>query len=386
VTTAFVTVLAHARSARHRAARAAERGLRDARLLPGESPPRTAFAGLPASAPPGVTIVPASVPARPPYPPAKTVGVENAWFQRAARDGPPPRPAYVARLERGRIAGAGGIAITADGTLLADTAWDAEQLRRSGILSRHRLPPLTWHTGRLTTLVTLWPDNYFHWLLDALPRLAVLEAAGNEPDAFLVPERLPQFALETLALLDVPSEKLIPHRRGHVGADELVWPSPAGHTGHPSPFAVEWLRDRMRRATEAPAAGSRRLYVTRRGLARGWSRRHVVNERDVLETLQPLGFETVQPDKLSVAEQVRLFAEAEVAVGPHGGWVANAMFSKSLTLVELFEPDYVNPCGYSLAAACNHAHWYLMCETRPVGDLLVPIADLEQTLRSAGVT
>jgi capsular polysaccharide biosynthesis protein len=63
----------------------------------------------------------------------------------------------------------------------------------------------------------------------------------------------------------------------------------------------------------------------------------VENEADVLALLEPLGFTCVDPGSLSVADQIRTFAEADVIVAAHGAALANLVFcSPGSAVVELF--------------------------------------------------
>jgi len=91
----------------------------------------------------------------------------------------------------------------------------------------------------------------------------------------------------------------------------------------------------------------RRLYVGR-GQTR--NNRRVENEAELLSALEDRGFTKFDPAGLTVAEQVRTFAEASVIVAAHGAALTNVAFCSPATdVVELFAPDYVNPCYWALA-------------------------------------
>ncbi|MGI8424385.1 MAG: glycosyltransferase 61 family protein [Chloroflexota bacterium] len=63
--------------------------------------------------------------------------------------------------------------------------------------------------------------------------------------------------------------------------------------------------------------------------------RRVANEADVIRALRPLGFEVVHAERLTFAEQIRLFSEAAVVIGPHGSGMTNVLFAEELVLIEL---------------------------------------------------
>ena len=55
------------------------------------------------------------------------------------------------------------------------------------------------------------------------------------------------------------------------------------------------------------------------------------------------------PARIPVAEQIRMFAEAESIVGPHGAALTNLLFaSPGASVIELFAPDYVEGSYWKL--------------------------------------
>jgi capsular polysaccharide biosynthesis protein len=73
-----------------------------------------------------------------------------------------------------------------------------------------------------------------------------------------------------------------------------------------------------------PAAPWRRLFVSRADS----TARVLVNEVELAAQAASAGFETVVLSELSVAEQVRRFAEASHVIAPHGAGLANLLFCR----------------------------------------------------------
>ena len=71
------------------------------------------------------------------------------------------------------------------------------------------------------------------------------------------------------------------------------------------------------------AAPTRRLFV---GRGEG-SRRRLTNEAQLTEYAARYGFENVNMDGRTVANQARLFAEAAFIIAPHGAALTNILFS-----------------------------------------------------------
>jgi len=306
---------------------------------------------------------------------ARTLGPTHPLFERFR--GPlSARPSVVAVIPGAQLVSEFGIVLLPDNRVLADTAWDETQLAASEILSASILPRPRRVRGRHASIVSQWCSAYFHWVLDALPRIAVLERAGMGELPLIVPQALSPFQRETLGLLGIGPERLTPHS-SCLKPDVLVWPAPAGHTGNPPAWAVQWLRERF--ATGIQPDG-RRLYISRVGA----SRRRVTNEAALVDALDSYGFEAVQPEELALGDQVRLFAEAAIVVAPHGGANTNVAFAERVALIEIFEPGYVNACFCVLAGASGHDYWYVMGESQGESDIRVPldlvIATVERAL------
>jgi hypothetical protein len=57
-----------------------------------------------------------------------------------------------------------------------------------------------------------------------------------------------------------------------------------------------------------------------------------------------------------------LFADAEIVVAPHGAGLANMLFARDATAIEIHEPDNINTCFYNLIDATGHDYWYVLGE------------------------
>jgi capsular polysaccharide biosynthesis protein len=203
------------------------------------------------------------------------------------------------------------------------------------------------HPGTVAVLAGRGDDNYYHFLLDIVPKLALLaDCPGLPPvDAYYVPTNR-SFQRDLLGRFGITADRTIDSRETpHLRARTLVAVGlPDAHLQTPS-WVVSWLRSELLPDAVDPAK-RRRLYVSR-GASRG--SRIVVNEADVLAALAPLGFEVIDPGSMSVTAQIAAFAAAEVIVAPHGAALANLVFATAARVVEMFTPDYVNTCYWALS-------------------------------------
>jgi len=275
-------------------------------------------------------------------------------------------PLRVLELPGGRVLGPHRAVITRDGVLLHEVVryFGAARPREHPIFLQPFGPPPSDHPGTVGVLASRGDGNYYHFLHDVVPRLALLDRCpeAGKPDVWYVPRRT-RFQRELVELLDLPEDRLVdadavPHLR----AEHLVVPTlPDLDLNHPA-WSTQYLRDRLLPAGARPISG-RRIYVTRGSAPHT---RILLDEPDVLAALDRFGFERIDPGAMSVVEQIRAFAEAEVILAPHGAALANLAFAGAgATVVELFAPDFVQGCYWKLATTVPGLRYrYLVGEGR----------------------
>lgn len=295
---------------------------------------------------------------------------------------------YTLDIDDGLVVGDYAAHITPGGTLDYETStyFGVTGWREHPIYLRGRLPEAEHVSGSLVTLATRGSHaNYYHFLMDVLPRWGVLQECmpGFRPDrVFLNHGTRYQRALIELAGLDhLPM--IAPTKDIALRADRLVAPCiPNAELMAPT-WTTAWLKDRL--PAKETAGRPKRLYITRGSTK---NTRRVVNEDAVMALLEPLGFVRFDPGAVSVQDQIDHFTAAEAIVAPHGAALANLTFcSPGVRVLELFAPTYVNPCYWAIAANVEDVHYrYLVCgkDRRGPGapmngvltDITVPIPEL----------
>jgi capsular polysaccharide biosynthesis protein len=258
----------------------------------------------------------------------------------------------VAELPRGRVLGPHRAVITGTGELVHEVSWYFGTTRpreHPVFLNPFPTPPRPV-PGRLGVLAQRGDGNYYHFLMDVLTKLGVLEQAPAiaRPELWYVPAQA-RFQRELLELAGIDEQHRIDaDEHPHVQADCLVVPAPPAMTEKNPPWAVQFLRDRL--LPHVDTSGPRRnVYVTRGPSA---NNRSITNEPAVLELLRKHDFESVDPGELSVVDQLRTFATANLIVAPHGAALANIIFSSpGSTLVELFPAGCLLPDFWRLASS-----------------------------------
>jgi capsular polysaccharide biosynthesis protein len=261
----------------------------------------------------------------------------------------------VAELPGGRVMGLHRAVITGTGGLVQEISryFGTNHPRQHPLyLNPFPDPPLEV-SGRLGVLATRGDQNYYHFLADAIPRIGLLERCPDiePPQRWYVPaggawqrEILAMFGIDESAIIDSD-------RYPHVRAETLVLPGlPAPEVVNP-PWAMDFLRTRMRphAAPTLPEPGP--IYLSRGAAA---NNRRVENEEQILEdVLLPRGFRVLNPAGLSVADQIAEFAAATAIVTPHGAGLTNVLFaSPGCRVVELFpDSSVLQACYWRMAHA-----------------------------------
>jgi capsular polysaccharide biosynthesis protein len=262
-------------------------------------------------------------------------------------------PLLVAELAGGKVIGDLRLAATGDDVVIGglQTVFGCVNLDGHYALNRRRFRvPKKWR-GTALLLGAANSDNYYHWLLDSLPRWKILQAAGwRDYDYVLLHSQPRRFQEETLDWLGVPAAKRLRCSKNFTHQfQRLVVPAMPFPLEEVPPWVCAWLRSFIPKKTSGPE----KIFLSRRG-AGG---RQLANEAELEAALAKRGFVAMQPEKLSVMEQAQRLGSARCVVAPHGAALANLVFAPpGALLVELFHPQHKNRCYVNLAQACGHRY------------------------------
>lgn len=182
-------------------------------------------------------------------------------------------------------------------------------------------------------IVLTAPGNHWHFLMDGL---ANLDAALLARYAVVYVDRnlsddqigfLKVFA-KAVANTDITVRRL---EHANYALKNVLVP-----TNKPFAAKVSNLRDGLARIDARPRDpdASKRLYVTRRNAGT----RRLLNEDALLGRLESeFGFRLVENENHSLLDQLRLYRNATVVMGPHGAGLTNVVFARRPELlVEMF--------------------------------------------------
>jgi hypothetical protein len=228
--------------------------------------------------------------------------------------------------------------------------------------------------------------NYYHWLVDTLPRLLILRQ--SHPAILLMlpqpmpPKEMPDYIQRSAAVLGF-TQYLPVTMRQILQADCVVLPELTAPSLSQQPELVQQVRTELVAAlSPSPVRATRKVYAAR--AANGV--RSLVNEVEVDALLQELGFEKVYFEQLSFLEQINLMRETTVFLGVHGAGMTNMLFLQDgAKVVELLNEGYGDLCYFRLASCLGLPYYFVPClgtsqELANQSDIMIDIGLLRQII------
>lgn len=246
---------------------------------------------------------------------------------------------WVITIPHGIVVGDGGI-VTNDGLIFEDT--ETYQKDQQNLLDGYRNiaeDPSDFFDGRLVVITSPGQENWYHWLLQVLPRLKIIAESGIIYDKIYVSNIPYAWQQESLRIvlekLNIPFSAILTAQADSIiQAQELIVPSVPFIPSKDRRTLPHWLSTFLhdcflpQNAYESP----QKIYISRSNAAI----RRICNEEQLVEFLRDRGFVIVHLEKMPVHEQARYFNQASMIIGPHGSGFANLIFSKpNTTIIEI---------------------------------------------------
>lgn len=311
---------------------------------------------------------------------------ERKWRQRKG---------YVVDMPGGRVCRSRCTIIAPDDKEMWDLSWLVYRASNDPSLRQlSRLPPLRETAETVALLGMRESGIYYHWMVDVLPRFHLLQKLGIPADKYVLNGNwLAPFQFETLDMLGIPRERLLfSDDDMHLRAKRLL--VPGCEFGIVPKWALRYVRHELMEKPGIRPHGERvRLFISR---ARAKKRR-LLNEAELASRLSRHGFRAVELETMPVAEQIRLFASADIVIGPHGAGLTNLIFCKPGTkVIELFSPNHMHTCYPVISSHMDLEHYYLVgVGERPpefvnprnhADDIRIDPNEFRSVLKLAGIT
>ena len=280
---------------------------------------------------------------------------------------------YVAEIPDATVVGAESLVIAPDGLVLWDLAGlpGAERFDLAEGIVRYAEDGVALLDARLSGAPTdatppsepieagihmacFSSSNYYHCIVELITRFAALEALADPELAslpLLVDEgcvAVPQL-LEVIRVVAGTDRELIQLRAGVARrVRRLILPSslswmpnnqrdgmaPEPGDTHVSAEAIRYLRKRLVPPdVHLPERGTRRICILKP------TSKRLQNSGELADVAAEFGFQIVRPESLSQADQIRLFAQADVIVGETGAALTNILFAPSRARIVVLVGD-----------------------------------------------
>lgn len=272
------------------------------------------------------------------------------------------------------VLGDSGVVIDDKGRFVEETLGamryrDPEMLSIKNI-ALHRMPP-----DQVMTTPCLFSNHgsyavFGHFLLETMVSVfAVRPLIDSGSVKLVMPQGRSSWRQELLASVGLQPDTYSQINKGITKFSRLIVSNStsASCTFCPNPMTLKFAEQLRRQATINPK--KHRIFITRSG-AQTTSTRNLRNEQQIIAALIPFGFSAIEPGKLTFAEQVQLFANAEVVIGVHGSAFANVIFAPNGCVVGEILPDQWASKGGAwignLTNICNLQYFYLIAKSEKV--------------------
>ncbi len=252
--------------------------------------------------------------------------------------------------------------------------------------------------GPLVALFGPSHEIYGHTLVDYLPKLWVLQAAGYDLAdlRFVVPAKLAPVLLHILHGAGIAPAQCVPYAFWDeiIRTDLLIVPTiprrfnrVAARFAEASGFWTAPLRNSLARTSIDAKTAPRRVFLSRRK-ARGT--RKLANRDDIEHEATRHGFTIVHPETLSLAEQITLFENARLICGDYGSALHNIVFSAPGTMTCALRGTQADP-GFiqtNIADALGQSTGYVFGPTLGDGqaqEFTIDPADFRAALESMAI-
>lgn len=202
-------------------------------------------------------------------------------------------------------------------------------------------------------------QNYYHWLLEAMPRLFLLKDQAAQLKLILNVNS-PGFVKQYAALFGF--KEII-----YVGDDKLVKTDKIVFSTFTSrglamyePIIkdmVQWLF--AKNDIKENPNPTKNIFITRKNA----KYRRLLNEDEVIAYLSSKGFKIVTLENLTIKEQMQLFADSKCVIGTQGAGMANMIYSThGKILITIIHEEHPDDAYYNQTSINNTACYYFQCK------------------------
>tara|TARA_B100001057_G_scaffold258990_1_gene259176 strand:+ start:1546 stop:2655 length:1110 start_codon:yes stop_codon:yes gene_type:complete len=191
-------------------------------------------------------------------------------------------------------------------------------------------------------------NNYFHFLFDIVPKIILIQQANllKEIDFFYLPSNL-NWQYKILLTFGITRKKILDSNKfRHIEADKIYAVEHPWYTKGKVQEEINnipsWIIFSLRKKflkNYKKQKNVKKIFIDRSDSI--FNHCKLVNNEEIKDFLFKNNFKSYQVSKLDFFEQISLFHNAKVIIGPHGAAFTNIIFSKpGLRLIELIPKNH----------------------------------------------
>ena len=235
---------------------------------------------------------------------------------------------------------------------------------REGVPKGRRQPTPKKVPGRWLLAGAEFHNHYAHLFCDVLPRWKLFEDAGlaGQYPAILQPKSH-AFADDAIRMLGLEENGGTRWDDGCWQLDGLYFASDFKRFCSWTLESASWIRQKFNPGLDQKPPGHKLFYISRRNGVRP-----ALNEDEILAALKPWGMTVVEPDRLPLKEQIDLFSDAGLIIGPQGAGIQNALWApRGCRVLEFISPRFFSGVYWTLAESLGHSYG-LVTGATPTGE------------------
>lgn len=167
-------------------------------------------------------------------------------------------------------------------------------------------------------------SNYYHFIFDFIFRVFALETVNSESN-YLQNKTSLQFQKELMKIFNLKSgDEMIDGCLYHIKS--LYYIKPLRNKFNYNADLLELFLKKTRSLSDNlnEKTNHKKIYLSRIGNPN----RKLENENELIKFLSDRGFVIIQPEKLTIKEQVVLFSKSELIIAPSGAALTNLIYNK----------------------------------------------------------
>ncbi len=237
-------------------------------------------------------------------------------------------------------------------------------------------------------------DNYFHFLFDIIARLKMCEEQFNlsSIDYFYVPNKL-HWQKKIFSIFGIEQNRLINSNKSrHIQASKIIAVDhPWYHNGRvhdevkniPS-WIVFWLRNKFLKMSKK-FKNNEKIFIDRSESK--FNHCQFQNNDEIINFLQSKGFTSYKVGQLDFFEQIYLFNNAKIIIGPHGAAFTNIVFCEPKTnIVEILPETHPSKKCERLCKILDLNHLRITTQEiksdeKKFGDIVFKIEEMDELLK-----